>query len=308
MRRFLLVLVFTVLMSVLIGACAKDVYERVETRPSFLEAPVEDRRYIKRAAVVRPRGSAAPFEHHADDIFFQEMIDAIRTEADQLELATFQDQGFPTFLLNGDLSASAAAVSGLMKEARRQGYHYLVQAGVLYVQPFTEKKGFWFFRKERSYINFVAGLDIIDTFTGAKIVSKLADKTIKIAFEEYQNMVAGYQGVPAVVDETAVEYGRDLGHMAADEMSDSQWMTAVIAAEGRSVILAAGRAAGLREGDRLAVYEGRRTVAGPNEMTYVAPGYKLGVITIADSGEPHARAELDQPADIQPGDIAVPAP
>lgn len=308
MRKHVVALVSLVMMCVFIGACAKDVYERVEMRPSFLEASIDERPYIKRAAFIPMQGSAVPFERQTDALFFQRLVETIRTEADHLELVTPQDRGFPPFLLKNDLFSSADAVSVLMKELRRQGYHYLAQAGVLYAQPFTEKKGFWFFRKERSYINFVVALDIFDTFTGSKIVSKIVDKSVRIAFSEYESMVAGYRGAPAVVDETAVEYGKNLGDLAADMMDSNRWMTEVIAVEGRSVVLAAGRTTGLREGHRLAVFEGRRTVTGLEGVTYVAPGYKLGVITIADSGETNSRAEVDQPIDIRPGDIAVPAP
>ena len=90
-------------------------------------------------------------------------------------------------------------------------------------------------------------------------------------------------------------------------MSKAKWMASVAVVEGQIVTLATGRLAGLKDGDRLAVFEGRKIVTGQNGDKYIAPGFKLGEIRITSVEEAKARATMEQPADIQPGDIALPA-
>jgi hypothetical protein len=194
------------------------------------------------------------------------------------------------------------------EKARTLGYHYVIRAGVRHVEPFKEKRGMLFFRKERGYVNLVLTIDVYDTFTGAKIVSRLVDDTVRVSNEDYENLVGGFQQDLAVVDEVAADYGEDLGGLAADTMTEAPWMALVVAVEARDVLLAAGRASGLKEGDRLVLYEGRRVVAGQAGENWVAPGYKLGDVRIVELGANRARARLDQPVDIKPGDIALPAP
>ncbi len=299
MRKPLVVLFSLVMICSLLGACAKDPYKRVELREAFFETSTDDRPYLKRAAIVLKPGRGTSFASQIEAIFFQSMVDTIRSNSDHLELITLKDGGIPAF--SGPLSIAAEG-------ARLQGYHYLLQAGLWDASPIKEKKGLWMFRKERGYVNLVVALDVYDTFTGAKIVSEVTDETVRISMDEYDALMAGLQGTIAEVDEAAADYGEELGDLAADRMADGRWMASVIAVDGQSVMLAAGRTAGLKEGDRLALYEGRRAVAGQNGERYIAPGYKLGDIRITTIEETTARATLDQPADIQTGDIALPAP
>ncbi len=299
MRKTPVVLFFIVMICALLGACAKDPYKRIELRETYFEASTDDRPYLKRAAIVLKPGRGTPFAGQIETIFFQSVVDTIRDKSDRLELITLQDGGIPA--LSGPLSLAAEG-------ARMQGYHYLLQAGLWGASPIKEKKGLWMFRKERGYVNLVVALDVYDTFTGAKIVSEVTDETVRISMDEYEALMAGVQGTIAEVDEAAADHGEVLGELAADRMADGRWMASVIAVDGQGVMLAAGRTAGLKAGDRLSLYEGRRVLAGQNGERFIAPGYKLGDIRIATVEETTARATLEEPADIQTGDIALPAP
>lgn len=306
MRKPLVVAFCFLMTCTFLGACAKDRYQRVEARDSFFSTDAGDRPYLKQAAFVPKQGLTTQFGSRIEALFLQSLIDTMRTEAKHLALATPLDEGFPPLFLNGDDLSSSGQASRIAEKARMLGYHYMVQAGVWHAEPVKEKKGFWFFRKERGYVNLVVALDVYDTLTGAKIVSRVIDDNVRIPFGEYEGLMTGLQGAVAEVDEAATDYGEELGDLAADAMMEGRWMTPVIAVEDGHVVLAAGRAAGLREGDRLAIFEGRRIINGLNGENYIAPGYKLSDIRIVTAGETNARAVMDQPADIKPGDIVLP--
>ena len=58
----------------------------------------------------------------------------------------------------------------------------------------------------------------------------------------------------------------------------------------------------------MSVFEGRRVVDGMAGEKFIVPGYRLADVQITDVEENSATASAENPADIQPGDIAIPAP
>ena len=307
MRKPLVVLFCIVMMWSFLGACAKDGYKRVETRQSLFETATDNRSYIKKAAIALKPVIDSSFGRQVEGLFLQTLIETLRSEADQLNLITSQDTEFPAFMRAGDLFSNAAHADALVKTARLQGYQFLILAGVWQVEPIRKKSGVWIFHKERTYADIVVALDVYDTFTGAKLISRVEDETVKIRPDEYDALTSGMHDGITTVEETVADYGENLGGEAADAMSKAKWMASVAVVEGQIVTLATGRLAGLKDGDRLAVFEGRKIVTGQNGDKYIAPGFKLGEIRITSVEEAKARATMEQPADIQPGDIALPA-
>lgn len=307
MRKPLVLLFSAFLALCFLNACAKDRYHRVESRNSFFETDVDHRAYVKKAFVVLNHGAATPFGPAIDTLFLQSLVETIDDEVDHFVAVSPHSAGSADALKSQDLFSTPAQIFDMAQAARMQGYHYLMDAGVWQIEPALKKTGTWIFRKERGYLHLVTALDVYDVLTAAKLLSLVEESTVKISRDAYESLVAGLQDGLEIVEEELVEHAVRLGEQAAEAIDGTPWMAVVSAVEGEQVTLAADGASGLKVGHRLAVYEGRRIVTGPDGARFIAPGYQLGRIRITGIESDQARAAMETPADIKPGDIAAAA-
>ena len=289
------------------GACAQVQNIRVEPRQGFSEAPVVDRDYWKKAAIALKSDARTEFGRQTENLLLQTLIKTIGHEAERLRLLTPDDKQFPDFMKSANPFADPKAAFELHKKARMQGFQYLLQASVLDILPVEKKKGIWWFRGTKYYLNVVMSLDLYDTFTAAKISSQVMEKLVKISSSAYENYQAGMPDNIEAVDEAIVDMAQEMGELAAEQIDASHWMAAVTEVQGRQVHLAVDSESGLEQGDLLAVFEGRRIADGLNGEKFIIPGYKVANIEIVAVGADGATAQTETPADIQPGDIAIPA-
>ena len=307
MRKPLVLLFSAFLALCFLNACAKDRYQRVESRKSFFETDVDHRAYVKKAFVVLNHGAATPFGSAIDTLFLQSLVETIDDEVDHFVAVSPYSSGSADALKSQDLFSTPAQIFDMAKAARMQGYHYLMDAGVWQIEPTLKKTGTWIFRKERGYLHLVTALDVYDVFTAAKLLSLVEESTVKISLNAYESLVAGLQDGLEIVEEELVEHAVRLGEQAAEAIDGAPWMAVVSAVESEQVTLAADGASGLKVGHRLTVYEGRRFVTGPDGARFIAPGYQLGRIRITGIESDQIRATMETPADIKPGDIATAA-
>lgn len=295
MQRSIALAGLTVLVVFSLLACAKPQNIRIEPRPSFAEAQIRTKGYTKNVAVTSPAGSPGTVEHRINQHFSEMLTTAMQSKSNHLTWAPLA-QADP---LGGDPFT-------LVASARSQGFHHLLDTAVMDVRVSEKRTGIWWMRKTRYFMTVVVYLDIYDTFTAAKVTSKVREQVIKIDSEIYETFTdSSLESIPAL-DKTIAAMADKLGMHAADTITAAPWKTVVSAVDGERIELAAGQAAGVRVGDRLAVYEGRRTVEGYGGEKFVAPGYKLGTIHIIAVSDTRAVGRLDQRVDIQVGDVAVP--
>jgi hypothetical protein len=81
--------------------------------------------------------------------------------------------------------------------------------------------------------------------------------------------------------ELAGEMGDALGERMGDAIKNSQWVSAVVSIEGRSCVIAAGSEVGIEVGDGFSVLDGSAVLTGLDGQRYIAPGPKIGEITIS---------------------------
>ncbi len=289
------------------GACAQVQNIRVEPRQGFSEAPVVDRDYWKKGAIALKGGAQTVFGRQCETLLLQTLIETIGSEADRLRLLSPEDNRSPDFMKLADPFADPRSAFEFHKRARMQGFHCLMQASVLDIRPVEKKKGFWWFRGTKYYLNVVVSLDLYDTFTAAKISSQVMEALVKINASTHENFMAGMPDNIEAVDEAIVDMAEEMGELAAEQIDAGRWMAMVAEVQGRQVRLAADGDSGLEQGDRLAVFEGRRIVDGLNGERFIVPGYKLADVEIVAVGADGATAQTEAPVDIQPGDIAIPA-
>jgi hypothetical protein len=295
MQRSIALAGLSVLVVFSLLACAKPQNIRIEPRPSFAEAQSRTKGYIKNVAVTPPAGSPGTLEHRINQHFSEMLTTAMQSESNRLTWAPF-----------APADPAARDPLTLVASARSQGFHHLLDTAVMDVRVSEKRTGIWWMRKTRYFMTVVVHLDIYDTYTAAKVTSKVREQVIKIDSGIYETFAdSSLESIPALNKTLAAMAGK-LGKHAADTITGAPLKTVVSDVDGARIELAAGQTAGLRVGDRWAVYEGRRTVEGYGGQRFVAPGYKLGTIHITAVSETHAVGSLDQQVDIQVGDVAVP--
>jgi hypothetical protein len=308
MRRWLVLIGALLLVAFVSGGCAKEKNIRVEPRQGFSEVSVRGSAYWKTAAIVLKPSAQTPFGHQAEELLLRTLIETIDGKVGRVRLLSSGDEAFPDFMKTANPFADPQATFEVSREARLDGFHCLLQATLMDVRPAEKKKGIWWFRKTKYYMNVVVALDLYDTFTAAKISSRVMEETVKINLDSYENFQAGMPDNIGAVDDIIVDMAQDMGKQAAREIAAGHWMAAVTAVQGQQISLAAGRGAGLGVGDRLSVFEGRRVVDGMAGEKFIVPGYRVTDIQITALEENSATASAENSADIQPGDIVIPAP
>ncbi|KJS33009.1 MAG: hypothetical protein VR64_03590 [Desulfatitalea sp. BRH_c12] len=307
MRRTIGLLGLILLTGFFINACAKPLYERGEQRSAYWEAPNKNGRYQKKTAIAIQTNSPGPYIREGEELLTQTMVQTIRDKGKRLLLLTAQDPGFPAALQNPDSLSTSQGAFMALQAARLQGYHCLLQAKLIGIQPDERKTGLWWFRKNRFFMTVVVALDVYDTFLGAKAASYVRQQTVQVDEGHYRAFVDGTPQAMAAVDEMIVDLSEDLGEQAAEAVEAIKWIASVADIQGQNVYLGGVQETGLRVGDRLSIYEGRRVMEGSNGEKFIVPGYKVSDILIQSLNGDTAEAVMDEAADIQPGDIAVPA-
>ncbi|MBI5063278.1 MAG: hypothetical protein HZB87_07435 [Desulfatitalea sp.] len=300
-------LIVSVLAVILFSACAEVQNVRIEPRQGFSEAPVVDGNYWKKGAIALKAGAQNDFGRQSEQLLLQTLIETIDRQADRLRLLPPDDNQSPDFMKLANPFADPQSAFEFHKKARMQGFHCLLQTSVLDIRPVEKKKGIWWFRGIKYYLNVVVSLDLYDTFTAAKISSQVMEALVKINSAAYEDYQAGIPNNIEAVDEAIVDMAQEMGELAAEQIDAGRWMAVVAAVQERQVRLAAGSDAGLEEGDRLAVFEGQRIADGLNGEKFIVPGYKLADIEIVAVEANSATAQSEVPAVIRPGDIAIPA-
>lgn len=290
----------------LLNGCAKPMFTRSEQRPSFYEVANKSEHFVKKAAISVKPGAVTYIGRQADALLLQKLTDTIRKKNEGLRLLTPADADYPAFMkVYHPISIKDAFF--VTQTARRQGYHSLLQAGVENIRVHEKKTGMWWFRKTRYFMTVVVSLDAFDTFTAAKMYGEVREKTVPVDPDTYAAFLSGSAQNIEQIDALIVDMAGELGEQAADAIAESKWVTSVAEVQNPHISLTSGSSAGLRVGDRLSIFEGRRVIDGLDGEKFIAPGYKVADVQITAVDETGAQASLAEPADIRPGDIAVPA-
>lgn len=289
-----------------LGGCSKPAIQRQDTRPTVMELKGA-KSYRRLAAMAMVNTPQSAFVQRASELYFKEVAESIRATDEQLRLVLPRDDDFPAFMatiaMPGEVVSEAFATN---KAARLAGYHALLRARLLYIEPFSEKKGIWWFRKDRYNVNIVVSLEVFNPITSAKLFNEIQEETIKIDENDYEALRQGALEIINDLDEAVVDAAEDLGKDAAKAIMAQQWMTIVSAVHGKRIVIAAGDNAGIKPGDRLALIEGRRVIESQSGEKFVVPGYQIATIEIATVNDRTAEAAIDDQIRVEIGDIAIP--
>ncbi len=302
MRRYLFTTACFLCVCFVVG-CAEPMYVRVEQRPSFAETSTKSDRYQRKAAIwLQPGSLQTPAMRESEQLFLQDLVDAVHHNARNLHLTATTYGQTPEFMQ----SEHDQDFFALTRRACVQGYQNFLVASVLNIQPSEEKTGIWWFRKMRYFLTLTVRLDAYDTFTAAKIFSHVQEETISIKPDEYQFYQSASNGNLPVATKTLAAMAEAMGKRSTREIMIRPWISMVAAVQGEQVTLAAGREDGLKKGDRFTVIEARRVMTSQSGEKFIVPGYKTGTIHLTEVDERRSLADADGPADIQTGDMVLP--
>lgn len=290
----------------LVIACAKPQYVLEETRPTLAEIKTRDSGYVRNTVLAPQTETPGSFLRQAGDRLAETVVDTIQAKGKDVRLTIPGHKGFPEVLTLGAPFGVPEQRFDVATTVRLAGYHHLVQVSVRDVRVFERQTGIWWFRKMRYFVTVAASIDVYDTFTAAKVVSQVVEKTVQIDPNTYETFLDGIRNAFPAVDEAIRGIGRQFGRQAVGAIQTTPWKAAVTAIDGPHIILATGREAGPRVGDRWAVFEGRRTIAGHDGERFLVPGYKVGVIEVVATADGRVQAIAKDGGDFQVGDIAVP--
>lgn len=261
-----------------------------------------DAGYTKRVALGVFQAPPTPLGRESADYLMQAVAQILRTQVPRLQLLTAEQTPSVNAAI-GRLHTEPIDVAA--RHWRSDGYQGIVALALLDLRLETKKTGALWFRKARHFILFEAVIDLYDPNTGAKLMSDVAELSLKISAEDYDALQSGSQTRIADLDEQLLDLADDFGDKAAEALQDHPWQTSIIRMDAQRIGVAAGRLAGVQPGDRLAVYSGRRWVEGAAGK-FVLPGIKIAEIQIEQVDDNQAVAQTLSTDAVKPGDIAMP--
>lgn len=286
--------------------CAGSSHKDLKPHTTLNHVNFKKNAYDQKAAIVLGATPGTAVGRQLGELYLQTLIRTIHKENHRVRLIGQQDSGFPQFLKALANSSEARNISKMAELSRAQGFQGLMRASVLEIQPTAKKTGVFWFRKTRYFITFGLSLDLYDPFSGAKLLSAVREKTIKVDLDEYEALKEQNDMTLEDLNESVADMAEDFGEEAADTFKAQPWKVSVAAVRNGRVFLASGAQAGLKVGDRLAVFQARRTIEGPEGKKFIIPGYQVGEIQVTALDDQMVEAAAGADTDIREGDIAVP--
>jgi hypothetical protein len=304
MNRLKLMLSILIL-SALLSGCGGLKFHRDPPQPTLKTAPA-GRGYLYKAAVMLTHTSEAPGQ--LGDLYFEKLVQAMGRESARIALVTPQDSDFPKFMASLAQVERTSDTSAVMESARLQGFQGVVLASVRNLRVDSRTWSLFWYSRTTYFIALSMTVDLFDPYSGAKLVSRLKEATVKIDFDEYESFQQGRPIDMKAVDKELAGNGQTFGKLVADTLEKQPWKASVISVESGLIRLAADRSAGLAPDQRLAFYAARRVVQNRYGQNFIVPGLKIGEARITRMGDGMIEAAFEEAADIQPGDVAVAMP
>jgi len=304
MRKISVVFCILAATGFVVSGCAETRVKRVETRPALMEYHAGTKDYIKKVAVMTGVGGRYSIDPQLNQRYFNTMAQSLAKQSLRLKLFIPGDDGFPDFgnrMSDGNQTSNVPEAARL---ARINGFNALLGTSLVDIRTDSEIKGFWLWRRTEYRVIIAVSLEILDPFTAAKSTNLIQEETIKCDKATYEAVKVGQWDTVAPVDKALAQLARTMAKIAIEQFQRLRWQTTVLSVDGDRLSLAAGKTHGLAAGDPLVVFEGRDVISGYQGLTYIAPGYQVGVVRISKLDQDRAEAKV---LEGQVGDIVVPA-
>ncbi|CAB5079245.1 hypothetical protein D3OALGA1CA_2326 [Olavius algarvensis associated proteobacterium Delta 3] len=162
---------------------------------------------------------------------------------------------------------------------RRLGANVLLIGAVFDISGKEEKRGIWWFRGSRSYIQIQLLVEAYEMETGAKILDESVSGEIRADPYDVEQLEQVQFTPTPELKEKLVDLARRLGKKVCKEVSKLPWRAFVISV-GEEIRISAGKEAGVKQGARFDVYENTRVMESRIGQQFFVPGAHVGRIEI----------------------------
>ncbi len=192
----------------------------------------------------------------------------------------------------------------LAQEARLDGFQALVIVSLESFVPLSEKKGMFWWRRDRFYMLSYLMIDVFDPVTAARLLRLSEEVKVRVDQDDYDYFGTRDWMAPDSVEEALLKRANAVAKKVAKALDKFKWQVTLAAVEDDQVALPAGKRAGVAPGDRLAVFGIQRVITGVQGESFVVPGFRKGQLVVEKVFPAYCRARAQGP--VQVGDIAVP--
>ncbi len=223
----------------------------------------------------------------------------------KVHLVTIGDPDFPDYLEALPSSAKGGLDNlALAQAARADGFQALVLVSLEALVPQAEKKGMFWWRKDRFFLQTYLKAEIFDPVTAAKPLSIIEEVKSRLERDDFEFFEQQDWRLPEYVQEAIIRRAKDLAKRISKALDELRWQVTLSAVDGGKAVLPSGQRAGIKVGDRLAVFGIEGVVEGVEGETFMAPGFRKGGLTVEKVAPGFCEVKIEGRAAV--GDIAVP--
>jgi hypothetical protein len=163
---------------------------------------------------------------------------------------------------------------------RESGLNAVMAVFVTSISADEKPSGFWFLKRMRYYVRGEVLIDVYDTETATKLLSRTVGESLEIDSLEIE-LIRSRNRIESYLIEEVMENVVDQAYEPVCEALEEQvWKSFTIASDDGAVRIASGERSGLQSGHVLEVYQSGATLEGVNGHRYIMPGPKIGEVQI----------------------------
>jgi hypothetical protein len=217
---------------------------------------------------------------------------AIREECPEIRLLRSGDDGAPPEL---DSSLPRTGDDGidnfeLAMMGRKLGLNAVMAVFLTSISADEKPTGFWFFKRMRYTVRGEVLIDIYDTETATKLLSRTVGAVLEIDALEIELIRARNRIESYLIEEVVEKIVAQAPDPVCDALDRQVWKSYVASSNGGTVRIASGKRSGLRSGHVLDVYASGPILEGVNGHRYMMPGPKLGEVKVKTATDASAQA------------------
>ena len=174
---------------------------------------------------------------------------------------------------------------------RRLGANVLLIGAVFDVSGKQEKRGIWWFRGARSYIQVQLAVEGYEMETGAKILDESVSGDARVDEYELDNIQQIEATPNPELEEKLIDLAQRLGKQACKAVTKLPWR-AFVTEVSEDIRISAGAESGIKEGARFDVFDNTRVMESRMGQQFFVPGPQIGRIEITGVEQGSATAKL----------------
>lgn len=258
----------------------------------------------KKVAILPFEVQSAYADPRSRDILQQTLENVLEEECPEVNFLMPSDPRIPDSMAdvprleNGSIDNFQLAMAG-----RRWGLNAVLRGSLSSIAIDEMEKGFWWFKKPRYYLQVEVLVEILDTETATKLLSRSVNRRVEIDPVDVEMINARNQVELYYFEEVLDEIAEEVGEKVCEAIAQQAWKSYVLMVEGGELLIAAGENANLQPGVLLEIFDSSEVVEGVGSHRYILPGNKVGEARVSVVDARVARAAVTSGSDLRPGQV-----